>query len=141
MLLETTQPSELTTKPRERRKTGRTTMPLGIASASLSESSGRCSLTKQKSPSNKKSVYQNPCRPRLQGFPSYWASGVQEVQWTSVMHRPKRSGDRTHDSCVQTHELVKKGTTPFGVIPFFTGLAGFEPTSAGVKVLCLTAWR
>ena len=24
---------------------------------------------------------------------------------------------------------------------FFTELEGFEPSSAGVKVLCLTAWR
>ena len=31
------------------------------------------------------------------------------------------------------------GDTPLGTKK--AGLAGFEPANAGVKVLCLTAWR
>ena len=56
-LLETTQPSRLITMPRGL-KSGLTTMLLDIVPANLSESSERCSLTKQNLTSNKRSVYQ-----------------------------------------------------------------------------------
>ena len=34
---------------------------------------------------------------------------------------------------------TKNSTTPNGVVLFLAGVAGFEPTNAAVKVLCLTA--
>ena len=58
MLLKTTLLSGLIMTPREL-KAEPTTMPLDIVPASLSESSGRCSLTKQNLTSNKRSVYHN----------------------------------------------------------------------------------
>ena len=36
---------------------------------------------------------------------------------------------------------TKKPAGPFRSLPALVGLAGFEPTDAGVKVPCLTAWR
>ena len=30
---------------------------------------------------------------------------------------------------------------PYKVLPERTGHVGFEPTNAGIKILCLTAWR
>ena len=35
---------------------------------------------------------------------------------------------------------VKTQRTPHGVLCVLAGVAGFGPTNAGVKVLCLTAW-
>ena len=71
-----------------------------------------------------------------------WAGGVHEVRGTSVLHRPEWNQDRTHGLRVQTRQPVKKASCLLGMMLFlFTGPAGFEPTTAGVKVLCLTAWR
>ena len=45
------------------------------------------------------------------------------------------SGIRTPDNLIKSQVLYHLSYTPV------TGPAGFEPASAGVKVLCLTAWR
>ena len=39
--------------------------------------------------------------------------------------------------------ITKKPGISFKLIPGFfnTGLGGFEPPNAGIKTLCLTAWR
>ena len=46
------------------------------------------------------------------------------------------SGIRTPDNLIKSQVLYHLSYTPIK-----TGLVGFEPTNAGVKVLCLTAWR
>ncbi len=48
----------------------------------------------------------------------------------------ERAGIRTPDNLIKSQVLYHLSYTPIK-----TGLVGFEPTSAGVKVLCLTAWR
>ena len=47
----------------------------------------------------------------------------------------ERAGIRTPDNLIKSQVLYHLSYTPV------TGPAGFEPASAGVKVLCLTAWR
>ena len=47
----------------------------------------------------------------------------------------ERAGIRTPDNLIKSQVLYRLSYTPE------TGLVGFEPTNAGVKVLCLTAWR
>ena len=41
----------------------------------------------------------------------------------------------------RTTWLKVKCSTDWANTPYLTGLVGFGPTNAGVKVLCLTAWR
>ena len=48
----------------------------------------------------------------------------------------ERAGIRTPDNLIKSQVLYHLSYTPIK-----TGLVGFEPTNAGVKVLCLTAWR
>ena len=48
----------------------------------------------------------------------------------------ERAGVRTRDNLIKSQVLYQLSYTPI-----ITGLVGFEPTNAGVKVLCLTAWR
>ena len=48
----------------------------------------------------------------------------------------ERAGIRTPDNLIKSQVLYHLSYTPI-----ITGLVGFEPTNAGVKVLCLTAWR
>ena len=48
----------------------------------------------------------------------------------------ERAGIRTPDNLIKSQVLYHLSYTPV-----MTGLVGFEPTNAGVKVLCLTAWR
>ena len=54
------------------------------------------------------------------------------IYWLSYN---ERAGVRTRDNLIKSQVLYQLSYTP---IP---GLAGFEPANAGVKVLCLTAWR
>ena len=42
--------------------------------------------------------------------------------------------------CSEGTTPVKTQRTPHGVLCVLAGVAGFGPTNAGVKVLCLTAW-
>ena len=51
-------------------------------------------------------------------------------------HSHERAGIRTPDNLIKSQVLYHLSYTPIK-----TGLVGFEPTNAGVKVLCLTAWR
>ncbi len=50
----------------------------------------------------------------------------------------------SHKSCI-THPRSKKNLnqthTAFNLSLFLAGVAGFEPTNAGIKIPCLTAWR
>ena len=48
----------------------------------------------------------------------------------------ERAGIRTPDNLIKSQVLYHLSYTPVK-----SGLVGFEPTNAGVKVLCLTAWR
>ena len=51
---------------------------------------------------------------------------------TELSHKSRGSGTRTHDiGLTRTNKDLLKP-------PYVAGVAGFEPTSAGVKVLCLT---
>ena len=51
---------------------------------------------------------------------------------TELSHKSCGSGTRTHDiGLTRTNKVLLKP-------PYMAGVAGFEPTSAGVKVLCLT---
>ena len=60
---------------------------------------------------------------------------------------PERAGIRTPDNLIKSQVLYHLSYTPIFNFNWFTfqlpktGLAGFEPANAGVKVLCLTAWR
>ena len=47
------------------------------------------------------------------------------------------SGIRTPDNLIKSQVLDRLSSYPINR----TGLAGFEPANAAVKVLCLTAWR
>ena len=53
----------------------------------------------------------------------------------AIIHS-ERAGIRTPDNLIKSQVLYHLSYTPIK-----TGLVGFEPTNAGVKVLCLTAWR
>ena len=60
---------------------------------------------------------------------------LEIIGFTGILFS-ERAGIRTPDNLIKSQVLYHLSYTPIK-----TGLVGFEPTNAGVKVLCLTAWR
>ena len=58
------------------------------------------------------------------------------MYWGFRCFLTERAGIRTPDNLIKSQVLYHLSYTPVK-----SGLVGFEPTNAGVKVLCLTAWR
>ena len=61
---------------------------------------------------------------------------LNDLKLCLFLSNSERAGIRTPDNLIKSQVLYHLSYTPIK-----TGLVGFEPTNAGVKVLCLTAWR
>ena len=65
-----------------------------------------------------------------------WQTNLRVSPFTPTQHRCFEFGWGGRRTCELVHTLI-----PNTAVLYLAGVAGFEPTNAGIKIPCLTAWR
>ncbi len=65
-----------------------------------------------------------------------WQTNLRVSPFTPTQHHCFVFGWGGRRTCELVHTLI-----PNTAVLYLAGVAGFEPTNAGIKIPCLTAWR